>query len=85
MEESRIDTICKWFPEKEFLTADGFDSAIIGVVDDKIVYSVAQCLQILVEQGLNLNEAAEFFDYNVRGAYMGELTPIWVDDEMFEY
>ena len=28
-------------------------------------------------------DAEEFFDFNVEGAYMGEKTPIWVDDMMF--
>ena len=29
-------------------------------------------------------EAQEYFDFNVSGAYMGEKTPIWVDDTMFD-
>lgn len=33
---------------------------------------------------MTFEEAEEFFDFNVEGAYMGEKTPIWVDDEMFD-
>jgi len=28
-------------------------------------------------------EAQEYFDFNVSGAYMGEKTPLWVDDGLF--
>ena len=31
-----------------------------------------------------LEEAIEHFEYNVEGAYVGEKTPIFVNDEIFE-
>lgn len=36
----------------------------------------------MVRDGMSYEEAIEYFDYNVSGAYVGEKTPIWVDDEM---
>ena len=33
---------------------------------------------------MSYEEAVEYFDFNVEGAYMGEKTPIWVDDEFLQ-
>lgn len=83
----KIDTITDFYPDEEFLQADGFDNAIIGVVTDfnsepRLAYSKALCISNLVNQGMSYEEAVEYFDYNVAGAYVGKKTPIWVDDEM---
>jgi len=70
--------------ETEYLSADGFENAIIGVCGEKLVYSVSQCIKILMlRDGLTLEDAQEYFSYNVECAYVGEKTPIWVDDTMF--
>jgi len=64
------------------LVADGFDDAIVGVVADdehpKVVYDSYKCIDILVEGGMKEDEAAEYFDYNVAGSYVGEQTPIFI-------
>tara|TARA_R110000824_G_scaffold327563_1_gene514416 strand:+ start:729 stop:947 length:219 start_codon:yes stop_codon:yes gene_type:complete len=68
------------------LTADGFDNAILGTTTswegvEVMVYSVTKCLEILMERdGMSEDEAVEFFDFNVAGAYVGELTPLFVWD-----
>jgi hypothetical protein len=31
---------------------------------------------------MNEEEAVEYFDFNVKGAYMGEKTPIWCIDDL---
>lgn len=64
----------------------------------RVVYSISKCVAILakdmkvdksqLEEGETIaqgryNMAREYFDYNVSGAYVGEDTPIWVDDERF--
>lgn len=76
-----INEIIENYPEEEFLTADGFNDAIIGV-DDKsmrIIYSVSKCLEILMKD-MTDEEAIEYFEYNVSSAYVGEKTPIWCYD-----
>ena len=73
--------ILEKYPDEEFLSADGFNNAILGV-DEKsmrLIYSIAKCIKILMED-MSEEEAFEYFDYNVSGAYMGEKTPIWCDD-----
>ena len=76
-----IDSIIERYPDDSFLKADGFDEAIIGV-DNKsmrLVYSVSKCIEILCRD-MNEEDAIEYFEYNVSGAYIGEKTPIWCDD-----
>lgn len=69
------------FPETGFLKADGFDEAITDVAfpSMRLVYSVAKCIEIL-SQEMTEEEAEEYFYFNVKGAYVGELTPIWNED-----
>jgi hypothetical protein len=66
----------------DFLFADGFDLAIIGICIKTycIVYSKSKCIEIL-SKDMNHEEALEYFDFNVDGAYVGEQTPIFVEDE----
>lgn len=67
----------------DMLKADGFDDAIIGVATDftepRLVYSVSICLDILKES-MEYEDAIEYFEFNVSGAYVGEQTPIWCWD-----
>ena len=76
-----IDEILDSYSDETFLRADGFDDAILGVDDNslRLVYSVSKCIEILKEQ-MSEDEAIEYFDFNVSGAYMGEKTPIWCND-----
>jgi hypothetical protein len=30
---------------------------------------------------MTIEEAIEYFEFNVRGAYVGEKTPIWCEDD----
>ena len=67
----------------EELYADGFDDAIIGIGRQFnktiVVYDESKCLDILIKRdGMTEEEAIEFFEFNVVGAYVGEHTPIYV-------
>jgi len=65
------------------LLADGFEDALIGY-GQRFSYPVAnydydKCLKILIERdGMEYDEALEFFDFNVVGAYVGESTPVYL-------
>lgn len=78
---SKINDILESYPEEEFLKADGFDDAIIGVEEYsmRLIYSVSKCIDILC-MDMTEEDALEHFDYNVRGSYVGEKTPIWCVD-----
>ena len=70
--------------DSEMLTADGFDDAIIGVSErfgrsPIIAYDKDKCIQILMDRdGMDYEEAMEFFDFNVIGAWVGEGTPEFI-------
>ena len=76
-----LSEILERYPEDDFLKADGFDEAILGVCEkeNKLIYSVRQCIEIL-EKEMDYEEAIEYFDFNIQGAYVGEQTPIWCMD-----
>ena len=80
-----LDKILTWFPEEEILKADGFDEAIIGIDDSsmRLIYSVSKCIDIL-RKDMNELDAIEYFDFNVKGAYVGEKTPIYCFDFMLD-
>ncbi len=70
--------------DEECLVADGFDDAVIGMVyrdQPKTVYSVSKMLDILIaDEEMTREDAVEYFEYNIAGAYFGEKTPIYVYD-----
>ena len=71
------------------LLADGFEDALIGYGYQFnypiAVYSRKRCINILMDDGIiEYEEATEYFDFNVAGAYVGESTPVFLDDE-FDY
>jgi hypothetical protein len=78
-----LDKILEWFSEEDILKADGFDEAIIGIETNemRLIYSVSKCIQILCRD-MDEEEAVEFFDFNVRGSYVGDKTPIWCVDDL---
>lgn len=68
--------------EEECLTADGFDDALVGCTygaNVVAVYDINKMVEILMEEGTDYEDAVEFLDYNVVGAYLGEKTPLYVN------
>ena len=68
----------------EILLADGFDEAFIGVAEvfgrpPIATYDRDKCLDILMgRDGMSEDDAIDFFNYNVTGAWVGETTPAFV-------
>lgn len=81
---TKLELITENYPDIEFLSADGFEEAIIGICDEKLVYSISQCIDILMnDNDMSIEDALDYFYFNVEGAYVGEKTPIWVNDMVF--
>ena len=63
---------------------DGFDNAIIGVgercnTDSMIVYDYDKMVKVLVTRDdMSYEEAEEYIDFNIVGAWIGDTTPIIV-------
>ena len=66
------------------LMADGFDEAILGVCERAgscavVAYDRDKCIDILVERdGMEYEEAVEYFEFNVISAWFGEHTPVYI-------
>lgn len=78
-----MEKIMEAYPDDVFLKANGFDDAIIGVDESsmRLIYSESKCIDILQEEhDMTLIDAIEYFDFNVKGSYVGDATPIWCSD-----
>lgn len=75
-----LDKIMEYYEDDEFLKADGFDDAVIGVeaYSMKLIYSIEKCIEILKEDDMTEEDAIEHLSYNVLGSYVGEQTPIFI-------
>jgi hypothetical protein len=66
---------------------DGLDDAIIGIVEEfgngpRILYSKDKILTILCERdGMSIEEAEEFYGYNIVGLYAGEQNAVFLISE----
>lgn len=69
---------------EEALVCDDLEDALVGIGESYgkspvAVYNVDKIIQIYMERdSMSEEEAREFFDYNVLGAYAGEHMPIFV-------
>jgi len=71
----------------DLLKADGFDEAVIGVVErlgtQAICYDTEKVIEILMRD-MSEEEALEYFQYNIAGAWVGEHTPFFLTRDSFE-
>jgi hypothetical protein len=68
----------------DLLFADGFDDAILGVVercgfDPVVCYSADKIIDILMKDDMSHEEAVEYYEFNILGAYVGEKTPMYLE------
>jgi len=64
------------------LTLDGFDEAFVGVQmgfesQCKAIYDLDKVIEILCRD-MTHDEALEYFDFNIIGAYVGPATPTFI-------
>ncbi len=45
------------------------------------IYSQRKVIKILMRQGMSREEAEEYFSYNIAGAFVGDQTPVFLQDE----
>jgi hypothetical protein len=78
----REDLAGDWDTELLFLSEEEFDEAIIGVAerigDEPVVaYDTTKIVEIL-SRSMSVDEAYEFFEFNILGAYVGHKTPMFI-------
>jgi len=79
--EQLLESIAEFNPEAKL--ADGFEDSILGYdTKGRVIYSVNSILDTLVNRdGMDYDEAQEYFGFNIECAYVGEYTPIYMYEE----
>lgn len=80
------DDVREWITgcNEEALLADGFEDAIVGIAERcgqpmLVIYDAMKCIQILMDRdGMEAEEAFDFFSFNTLGAWFGEHTPLFL-------
>lgn len=81
-EKITIEEISDLNPEA--MMADGFDDAILGMcvqfgTSPLVAYDYGKCVKILMERDeMTKQEAVDFMEFNVIGAYVGLNTPVFI-------
>jgi hypothetical protein len=65
------------------LLATGYDDCIVGIAErcgqpDVVAYDAQAVVRSLQRDGMDEDEAWEFFSFNISGAYVGEQTPLFI-------
>jgi hypothetical protein len=84
-------TVREWIKEHDdnliVLEGPEFDKAIIGICDTfkgmAVAYDRETVIKVLMESGMNEEEAEEYFLFNTLGSYVGEHTPVYISS--FKY
>jgi hypothetical protein len=84
---------CLWNFDREgehVIKYDGYDEAIIGPASiwrdstqvSVLVYDAEKIREILMQDGMDAEEAREFIEFNIEGGYLGIETPVlvWPND-----
>lgn len=83
-----IDSFADLYDFETILRIDGFDEACIGWTDSwsgderpmRLVYDQSKIIEILMEQGMEEDEAIEYFNFNIADAFHGSNTPVIINN-----
>lgn len=69
--------------DEELLLADGYDDCVIGIAYEagrpsRVAYDRSGVIQSLMKE-MTWEDAEEFFEFNIVGAYVGERTPVFIE------
>jgi hypothetical protein len=85
---SKLEMVLEWADDVNALkpvsmdgNTDMYDYAILGITDaGKLVYSKDSMIRILTKNSnMSYDEASEFLEHNCFSTYVGEMTPIYVN------
>ncbi len=82
---SSHEKILEWIDETfdVVIYPTGFEDCIVGVAEKfggppVAVLDIEKMLTKLEKEGMSHDEALEYFEYNILGAYVGEQTPVYM-------
>jgi hypothetical protein len=81
------DEIAEFNEELLMLDPSYFDKAIVGVVtnvkNQAVCYDVNKIIKMLMkEDKMTEEEAREYFEFNILGAWVGEYTPMYLEKSL---
>jgi hypothetical protein len=87
MTDDQIAELVERYEDNELMLMDGYNDCILGVCTQfnkqpVFAYSMKRIIQKHVDNGMTIEEAIEFFEFNQAGAYVGEGTPVFIDDDL---
>jgi len=87
---NEVERIKEEYPE--VLLMDGYDDCVVGIChrfgqEPIVAYSRSKVLKKLqmeavknIDDGLSEDEAVEFFEFNMIGAWVGDQTPCFIEE-----
>ena len=71
-------------PSASAMVPDGLEDAVIGTAEIEtglrvLVVSIPKAIGILVDGGMDYDDARDYLDFNSVGAWVGDGTPIWIE------
>ena len=78
------DEIAEYDGELMLLEPSYFDKAIVGIISNTnvnaVCYDKSKIINILMKHDkMTEDEALEYFDFNIIGAWVGEHTPVYLE------
>ena len=71
--------------DETVLLADGLESAFLGIgrqfTHPVAIYSYKKTIKCLKGMGMTVEDAIEYFDFNIAGSFVGDQTPVFLQDE----
>jgi hypothetical protein len=76
-----MDRLAEEYPD--LMRMDGFDAAILGVVEriglQTVCYDLNKVISILMQQGMDEQDAWDWYEFNMLGAWVGKATPVFLE------
>jgi hypothetical protein len=77
------ERVAEALDEEEITLADGFADAFLGIgrqfSKPIAVYSRRKCIEVLMRD-MDEEQAEEYFEFNLASAWVGESTPIYLEE-----
>jgi hypothetical protein len=80
---NKREEIAEDYPDLLVMDPEYLDEAIIGVATriglEAVCYDTEKVIELLMKHdGMGYEEAVEYMDFNMRGAWVGETTPVFL-------
>jgi len=76
--------LSEYYPDLLVMDPDYLDAAIVGVVTriglEAVCYSTKKVVRLLMKHdGMTEEDAIEYMEYNMKGSWVGETTPVFLE------